>query len=584
MRNVTSPSSIAWCAVTLRGFILAGFSAALLSQGGGAPALVIALLLAALWNLALALPAFLGRTNARTNTMAVLLDLGLANLLVALGRPRPELAWLVGLLPLASAALFFEARGWLAIAFASAAALGAQQLLSASPAGAGLYALLAAGLYAPLGWLIGRLRLWPAAAERQAIPEASAPGRKEGAEPAQGWRWLLERLPALSAAQDDDGVLESALQLGAGALEAAGLPGASLVGAAFLCEEGEPGERSMKVRSTLRLSPNEATIALPGSRGLLGRVLREGQAQLAELPSEDPELGRLAGLGACRSACCLPLLRGSEVAGALLFAHAQADCFNAGRLELLEAIARQAGLALQNARRLRQLEAEKESLLDLQEKARRKLARDLHDGATQSVAALAMRVNFARRLMERDGEAAAEELQKAEELARQTTRELRHLLFTLSPQVLESQGLVAALETMAEKVRETFGQEVRVEADSGLLARLEMKVQAVLFSIAEEAVSNARTHAGAKTIWVRLSASQGDLAVLEIEDDGVGFDPNRPTGSLGRRDSRGIATMRAQAEMINGVLAIAPAKSRGTRVSLSFPLSAQAAEILRRRS
>jgi signal transduction histidine kinase len=82
-------------------------------------------------------------------------------------------------------------------------------------------------------------------------------------------------------------------------------------------------------------------------------------------------------------------------------------------------------------------------MMDIQEEARKKIARDLHDGPTQSIAAIAMRVNFARRLMERDFKAASEELYKIEELARRTTKEIRHMLFTLRPLVLESQGLVA---------------------------------------------------------------------------------------------------------------------------------------------
>ena len=102
-------------------------------------------------------------------------------------------------------------------------------------------------------------------------------------------------------------------------------------------------------------------------------------------------------------------------------------------------------------------------MAEAQDEARRKLARDLHDGPTQSVSAIAMRVNFARRLMERDVAEAGEELYKIEDLARKTTKEIRHMLFTLRPLVLESQGLTAALQAMAEKVNETYNQNVIVE-------------------------------------------------------------------------------------------------------------------------
>src|SRR5512140_3158149 len=117
---------------------------------------------------------------------------------------------------------------------------------------------------------------------------------------------------------------------------------------------------------------------------------------------------------------------------------------------------------MQNARLYSDLEQEKERMLEIQEDARKKLARDLHDGPTQSVAAIAMRVNFARRLMERDAKAAAEELFKIEDLARHTTKEIRHMLFTLRPLILESSGLTAALEAMAEKMHETYSQNVLI--------------------------------------------------------------------------------------------------------------------------
>ena len=123
-----------------------------------------------------------------------------------------------------------------------------------------------------------------------------------------------------------------------------------------------------------------------------------------------------------------------------------------------------------------------------------------------------MRVNFARRLMESDPKAAADELFKVEDLARRTTKEIRHMLFTLRPLVLESQGLVAALESMAEKMKETYNQDVIIEADADIVSQLEFGKQGVIFYIAEEAVNNARKHAQAAHVWVRLKSAGDDLA------------------------------------------------------------------------
>ena len=153
----------------------------------------------------------------------------------------------------------------------------------------------------------------------------------------------------------------------------------------------------------------------------------------------------------------------------LLYAHPNEKYFTPERREIFDIIGNQAVVAIQNARLYRDLELEKERMMEIQEEARKKLARDLHDGPTQSVSALAMRANYVRRLMDRDPKVAAEELYKIEDMARQTTKEIRHMLFTLRPLVLESQGLIAALESMAEKMRDTYEQEVIIDADPGII-------------------------------------------------------------------------------------------------------------------
>jgi signal transduction histidine kinase len=250
-------------------------------------------------------------------------------------------------------------------------------------------------------------------------------------------------------------------------------------------------------------------------------------------------------------------------------------------VQFLEAIAHQAMVALQNARLYRDLEQEKERITEIQEEARKKLARDLHDGPTQSIAAIAMRVNFARRLMERDAKSASAELFKVEDLARRTTKEIRHMLFTLRPLILESQGLGAALHQLAEKLRETHGQNVIVEADLHVADDLEMGKQGVIFYIAEEAINNARKHAEAEHIWVRLRKDE-DLFVLEVQDDGVGFNIGAVDSNYEQRGSLGMVNMRERAELVNGVLRIDSREGRGTRITVIVPMTIESAERLHR--
>jgi signal transduction histidine kinase len=211
------------------------------------------------------------------------------------------------------------------------------------------------------------------------------------------------------------------------------------------------------------------------------------------------------------------------------------------------------------------------------------LARDLHDGPTQSVAAIAMRINYTRRLVEKDQKGASEELVKIEDLARRTTKEIRHMLFTLRPLVLESQGLVAALRAMAEKMKETFDQNVLVEADESVIEQLEIGKQTVIFYICEEAANNARKHAQAAHIWVRLQlvSEEKELAVLEIQDDGVGFDVESVNKSYERRGSLGMVNLQERSELVSGLLHIESKPGQGTRVQVFIPLTEEAADRLR---
>jgi len=266
--------------------------------------------------------------------------------------------------------------------------------------------------------------------------------------------------------------------------------------------------------------------------------------------------------------------------GAMLFAHPDQNYFTPERCGLLDIIGRQAVIAVQNAKLYQDLVEEKTRMVDVQEETRKKLARDLHDGPTQSVAAIAMRINLTRRMLKKDVKTADEELQKIEELALRTTKEVRHMLFTLRPLILESQGLTAALEAMAEKMRETFSQNVIVNVDEAVLENMEMGKQGVIFYIIEEATNNARKHANAFHIWVRLRTFETDIALLEIEDDGLGFDVAAVHKTYDKRGSLGMVNLRERTELVNGLLNIDSAHGKGTRIQVYIPLSEDAADSL----
>jgi signal transduction histidine kinase len=143
--------------------------------------------------------------------------------------------------------------------------------------------------------------------------------------------------------------------------------------------------------------------------------------------------------------------------------------------------------------------------------------------------------------------------------------ELRSLIFELRPASLEAEGLATTLRKHVDVLRRVSGQEVVLRADGA--PRLPPDVESEVFRVAQEALQNAVRHADAGRIDVRLTNGDGRL-VLEVSDDGAGFDPAAP-GVRSRR--LGLTSMEERAAALGGSLAIESAPGGGTRVRLEVP-------------
>ncbi len=370
-------------------------------------------------------------------------------------------------------------------------------------------------------------------------------------------------------------VLDAALDLSISSMADTGAAASQMVCAALLFRDD-----SLRVVTARRLTQADLKVTLPAQSGIIAETLASGESGVLSDPSRDPELSRFISLRGCRTLLIAPLQAGMDNFGVMLFAHPRQDFFDLDHLELLEAICKHTIIAVKNGKLYQKLLEEKERIVEVEEEARKKLARDLHDGPTQSVAVLAMRANYIRRLLEREPKSAAEELYKMEDLARRTTKEIRHMLFTLRPLVLESQGLAAALQSLADKMRENYDLNVIIEAQPGAAEKLEMHAQGVLFYIVEEAVGNARKHAASKHIWVRLGLRSPEMFSLMIEDDGVGFNVGAVGANYEQRGSLGMVNMRERTELVNGQLNIDSAEGKGTKITIMVPLTDDAREKL----
>lgn len=583
MRIAGSSSLIDWIALTVRWLMLIGVTLWLAYLNSLDIYFIVVIAAAILGNLAATILVAANHASTPFAHICVVGDFIFAHLVFYLGFSNANLVW-VGILPLATASLYFR---WIGAAITLILNIVIQAWLY-SPGNTAVEIGVLVAISLPMYTLIGfagayggqRLASGALSPFRKGKSPLSAGLEKKNRERR---RTIFDLISALSASLNYQRVLETSLDLTAETLDELDAPEVDkLVSAVLLFTDNNRKSPELHLATARNVLPSDRDVCLPGVSGLLAHAIDEGEPSLSRNLSGDAELNQLASLRSCHSAYCLPLRTGLDAYGILLFAHPDADFFTPDRREVLDIIAKQSVIAIQNARLYQDLEQEKNRMTEIQEESRKKLARDLHDGPTQSISAIAMRVNFARRLMERDPRAAAEELYKIEELARRTTKEIRHMLFTLRPLVLESQGLVAALESMADKMRETFNQNVIIQADPRVIDVLEAGKQAIVFYIAEEAVNNARKHAQAEHIWVRLKMLREGLSLLEVEDDGAGFDVSAIGNSYESRGSLGMINLRERTELVNGVLRIDSAPGRGTRVQVVIPLTEEAADRIHR--
>ena len=254
----------------------------------------------------------------------------------------------------------------------------------------------------------------------------------------------------------------------------------------------------------------------------------------------------------------VPLIVRERPIGLLSLTNPRFDAFSPRDATLALAIARQAAVAIENAR----LHERARQAAILEE--RQRLARELHDSVTQSLYAIGLYAEAAgRALADGEPDTAVSNVREIGAATQDALAEMRLLLFELRPPLLEEHGLAAALRARLQAV----------EARAGLTAefacrgegRLAPEREQELFRVVQEALNNVLKHAHARHVRVRLELTS-DCAVIEVADDGVGFEPAQHGA-----DGYGLPGMRERAERLGGCLQIESAPGAGTRVRVEVP-------------
>jgi len=332
----------------------------------------------------------------------------------------------------------------------------------------------------------------------------------------------------------------------------------------------EPGNNLLFVSGSYGLHKEEVGLKLSARTGQIGRAVASGTPVIIRDLRAEEELiecwPRLAGFG---NALIIPLRSRFELYGVIITVVEQGR-YEQEQLELLTALGNNAIIALQNAQLYQALRDERDRLLAKEDEVRRQLARDLHDGPAQTLAAIAMNAEFIKKLIVSAPQRVGTELDELADMARRANADVRTLLFELRPVILESSGLVAALSHYVQRFPAEDLPRVHFHGEEVGL-RLAATAETTVFNVVQESINNAKKHARARNIWVSLK-TLGNRLVIQVQDDGQGFDVAQQQDAATRRGSYGLLNMRERAASVDGNIGITSARGRGTTITLTVPL------------
>jgi signal transduction histidine kinase len=296
---------------------------------------------------------------------------------------------------------------------------------------------------------------------------------------------------------------------------------------------------------------------IPLEAGAAFDVLQTGAPARADYATLDgPLVAQLRTLGFVGSVG-VPIIVGGATWGALVVALREGESIPVETERRLQGFAELVGLAVASAHAREELSASRVRIIEASDAERRRIERNLHDGAQQRLVALSVGMRLAQARLFKAPEEAAELLTVAAEDLAEALTELRELAQGIHPAVLTERGLDAALDVLAARAP------LPVALDLRLSERLPEPVEAAAYYVASEAIANIVKHARASSAVVRAARVDG-RAVIEVSDDGTGgADPDKGSGLCGLRD---------RVETLDGTLSIESAPGEGTRVRAELPV------------
>jgi signal transduction histidine kinase len=332
------------------------------------------------------------------------------------------------------------------------------------------------------------------------------------------------------------------------------------------------------------LSPKFAQeVRLRLGEGIIGRVAQSGKSILSEDISVDPRAARpdMVRMEGLKAFICVPLRAKDAVLGVINVASHVPHRFTNDDMYLLHSIGDQVGIAIEQAKLYERLRKTTEryrqlarQILVVQEEEQKRLARELHDETSQALSGVSLQLQALIETAEMSGSQNAEfitRLKKVQSLAVHVHTEVSRLITNLHPGLLDTLGLVPAIHRHAESSLRPLGITVSVETKGGD-RRLPPEVEATLFRFVQGAIGNIVQHSRAKNAAIVLEY-QDDEFLLQISDDGQGFDVSKITNIEESGRGRGVFSMKERIRLLGGTCRIDSQLGQGTTVRAVVPMS-----------
>lgn len=316
------------------------------------------------------------------------------------------------------------------------------------------------------------------------------------------------------------------------------------------------------ITSGISTEQRQAIWDLPRGHGLLGLIIRENRSyRIAKIAAHPESYGFPPNHPPMESFVGVPVTFKGEVVGRLYLTNKQdAPEFSADDQALLETFALHAGIAIENARLLGQVQ--RLAVVD----ERDRISRDLHDSVIQMIYAVTLSLDDVPELVTEEPAEAGKRVDDAIDALHGVIRDIRNFIFGLRPLLLDSGDLLDGLRTLVDELRRNTAIEIDLRGESD--NELPVDVVAELLAVAREALANVARHSDARHASVEVAIRDGTVW-LEVEDDGSGLE----SGALQEGGHHGLANMRARAEGLGGTFDIRSSPASGTRIIVAVPRS-----------